>query len=145
MKTIALLALVLAAAPLAGAIDSDPNENNGERLNPATSANTIANGGDTDAQAQSVNKVSAPKPAADPGQIAAQRDRALARKVRRALSRDKALGEAARRVDVRARGGKVILRGKVASEDEKIGLAARAAALAGAGSVIDEMTVEPAP
>lgn len=140
-----LLALAIMFAPLALAVDPEPNLNDGERVNPATSANTLANGGDVDAWSQTVNKIPAPKPVPDPGQIAAQRDRALARKVRWSFTKDGRLRGAGWRIDVRAKDGKVTLAGPVANEDEKIGLATKAAEAAGPGNVIDALEIEPAP
>jgi len=71
-------------------------------------------------------------------------DRELARKVRRALTADKALSSYAHNVKVIAQGGQVTLKGPVRSDGEKQTVEAKAVEIAGAGHVTNQMSVAPA-
>ncbi|MBI3297149.1 MAG: BON domain-containing protein [Elusimicrobia bacterium] len=71
-------------------------------------------------------------------------DRELTRRVRRALVTDKSLSTSAHNVKVTAKGGKVTLKGRVVSEDEKAVVEARAAEIAGAEWVENGLTVKDA-
>jgi hyperosmotically inducible protein len=70
-------------------------------------------------------------------------DRELARQVRRALVKDKALSTYAHNVKVVARDGAVTLKGPVRSEEEKQAVEAKAVEVAGQGKVTDEISVAP--
>ena len=71
-------------------------------------------------------------------------DRDLAQKIRRSLTRDKALSTYAHNVKVVAQGGQVTLKGPVRSEQEKKDIEAKAVEVAGAGHVVNEISVAPA-
>ena len=71
-------------------------------------------------------------------------DRELTQKIRRALMQDKTLSSYAHNVKVIAQGGQVTLKGPVRTEDEKRTVETKAAELAGAGHVINQMSVAPA-
>jgi osmotically-inducible protein OsmY len=68
-------------------------------------------------------------------------DRETTRKIRRALVSDKSLSTYAHNVKVIAQNGTVTLKGPVRSEDEKKTVEAKAAQIAGASNVKDELTV----
>lgn len=68
-------------------------------------------------------------------------DRETTRKIRRALVSDKSLSTYAHNVKVIAQNGTVTLKGPVRSEDEKKTVEAKAAEIAGASNVKDELTV----
>lgn len=70
-------------------------------------------------------------------------DRGLTQKIRRSLMRDKSLSTYAHNVKVIATGGQVTLKGPVRSEEEKKSVEAKAVEVAGAGHVINEMSVAP--
>jgi hyperosmotically inducible protein len=71
------------------------------------------------------------------------RDRELARKIRRAIVTDKSLSTYAHNVKIIARDGKVTLKGPVRSEEEKNTITAKATQIAGASNVKDDMTIKP--
>ena len=71
-------------------------------------------------------------------------DRELTQKIRRALMQDKTLSSYAHNVKVVARGGQVTLKGPVRTEDEKRIVETKAAEVAGAGHVTNEMSIAPA-
>jgi len=71
-------------------------------------------------------------------------DRDLAQKIRRSLTRDKTLSTYAHNVKVVAQGGQVTLKGPVRSEQEKKDIEAKAVEVAGAGHVVNEISVAPA-
>jgi osmotically-inducible protein OsmY len=58
--------------------------------------------------------------------------------------KDKSLSTYAHNVKVVSQGGQVTLKGPVRSEDEKRSVEAKATEIAGAGHVINEITVAPA-
>ena len=70
-------------------------------------------------------------------------DRELTQKIRRALMQDKTLSSYAHNVKVIAQGGQVTLKGPVRTEDEKRIVETKAAEVAGAGHVINQMSVAP--
>jgi hyperosmotically inducible periplasmic protein len=70
-------------------------------------------------------------------------DRELTQKIRRALMQDKTLSSYAHNVKVIAQGGQVTLKGPVRTEDEKRTVETKAAEVAGAGHVINQMSVAP--
>jgi len=72
-----------------------------------------------------------------------QTDRDLARKIRKSLADDKSLSTYAHNIKVIARGGTVMLKGPVRSEEEKAAIEAKAVEVAGAANVKNEMTVKP--
>jgi hyperosmotically inducible periplasmic protein len=70
-------------------------------------------------------------------------DRDLARKIRKSIMDDKNLSTYAHNVKVIARGGTVILKGPVRSDEEKTAIEAKAVEVAGAVNVKNELTVKP--
>ena len=70
-------------------------------------------------------------------------DRELTQKIRRALMQDKTLSSYAHNVKIVAQGGQVTLKGPVRTEDEKRIVETKAAEVAGAGHVINQMSVAP--
>ena len=70
-------------------------------------------------------------------------DQELTQKIRRALMQDKTLSSYAHNVKVIAQGGQVTLKGPVRTEDEKRTVETKAAEVAGAGHVINQMSVAP--
>ena len=70
-------------------------------------------------------------------------DRDLTQKIRRALMQDKSLSSYAHNVKVIAQGGTVTLKGPVRSTEEKTTVESKAVELAGAGHVVNEMSVAP--
>ena len=72
-----------------------------------------------------------------------QSDRDLARKIRKSITDDKSLSTYAHNIKVIARGGTVMLKGPVRSEEEKAAIEAKAVEVAGAANVKNEMTVKP--
>jgi hyperosmotically inducible protein len=70
-------------------------------------------------------------------------DRKLAKDIRKAIMSDKSLSTYAHNVKVIAQNGTVTLKGPVRSEDEKRAIAAKAAEVAGANNVQDELSVAP--
>jgi hyperosmotically inducible periplasmic protein len=70
-------------------------------------------------------------------------DRETTKQIRSSLIKDKSLSTYAHNIKIITRDGKVTLKGPVRSEDEKSTIAAKAAAIAGADNVNDELTVAP--
>jgi hyperosmotically inducible protein len=70
-------------------------------------------------------------------------DRELTQTIRRALMQDKTLSSYAHNVKIVAQGGQVTLKGPVRTEDEKRTVETKAAEVAGAGHVINQMSVAP--
>lgn len=70
-------------------------------------------------------------------------DREIAQKIRQSFVHDKSLSTYAHNVKVIAEGGKVTLKGPVRSEDEKSALAAKAAEIAGASNIDNQLNVVP--
>ena len=71
-------------------------------------------------------------------------DRTLTQKIRRSLTSDKALSTYAHNVKIVSQGGQVTLKGPVRSEQEKQTVEAKAVEVAGAGRVVNELSVAPA-
>ena len=71
-------------------------------------------------------------------------DRDLTQKIRRSLMRDKALSTYAHNVKIVSQAGRVTLKGPVRSDQEKQAVEAKAVDVAGAGHVVNEMSVAPA-
>jgi hyperosmotically inducible periplasmic protein len=70
-------------------------------------------------------------------------DRETTQKIRSAVMKDKSLSTYAHNIKVITRDGKVTLKGPVRSEDEKAAIEAKAATVAGADNVTDQLTVAP--
>jgi len=70
-------------------------------------------------------------------------DLELTKKIRRALTADKALSSYAHNVKVITQAGQVTLKGPVRSEEEKRSVEAKATEVAGAGHVTDQMSIAP--
>jgi hyperosmotically inducible protein len=87
---------------------------------------------------------------ADSGATTAQKqkmnpaDRDTTRQIRSAIMDDKSLSTYAHNIKIITRDGKVTLKGPVRSEDEKASIEAKAASVAGADNVTDQLTVAPA-
>ena len=71
-------------------------------------------------------------------------DRELTQKIRKSLMADKSLSTYAHNVKVVAQGGQVTLKGPVRTEDEKRNVEAKAVEVAGAGHVVNEISIAPA-
>ena len=71
-------------------------------------------------------------------------DRDLTQKIRRALMQDKSLSSYAHNVKVIAQGGTVTLKGPVRSAEEKTTVESKAVEVAGAGHVVNQLSVAPA-
>lgn len=83
------------------------------------------------------------EPTADQGKNNAS-DRDIARKIRRSVVSDKSLSSYAHNVKIIAQNGKVTLKGPVRSEEEKTAIEQKAAEVAGAGNVTNEITIKAA-
>jgi hyperosmotically inducible periplasmic protein len=70
-------------------------------------------------------------------------DRDTTKQIRSAIMKDKSLSTYAHNIKVITRDGKVTLKGPVRSEDEKASIEAKAASVAGADNVTNELTVAP--
>ena len=81
------------------------------------------------------------EPTADQGKNASS-DRETMRKIRRAVVADKSLSTYAHNIKIISQGGKVTLKGPVHTEDEKKAIEAKATEVAGAGNVMNEITVK---
>jgi hyperosmotically inducible periplasmic protein len=71
-------------------------------------------------------------------------DRELTQKIRKSLMADKSLSTYAHNVKVVAQGGQVTLKGPVRTEAEKRNVEAKAVEVAGAGHVVNEISIAPA-
>jgi hyperosmotically inducible periplasmic protein len=71
-------------------------------------------------------------------------DRELTQKIRKSLMADKSLSSYAHNVKVVAQGGQVTLKGPVRTEEEKRNVEAKAVEVAGAGHVVNEISIAPA-
>ena len=71
-------------------------------------------------------------------------DRELTQKIRKSLMADKSLSTYAHNVKVVAQGGQVTLKGPVRTEEEKRNVEAKAVEVAGAGHVVNEISIAPA-
>ena len=72
----------------------------------------------------------------------AKGDVALTRKIRRAVVKDSSLSMLAHNVKIVTANGNVTLRGPVNSEAEKVAIASKAKAIAGAGNVDNQLEVK---
>jgi hyperosmotically inducible periplasmic protein len=70
-------------------------------------------------------------------------DRDTSKQIRSAVMKDKSLSTDGHNVKIITRNGKVTLKGPVRSEDEKASIEAKAASVAGADNVTNELTVAP--
>lgn len=113
-----ILLLVLAGAPLA-------QFSTGQDKAVSTDRNAKVNGPTAD------NQKNGPE------------DRMMLQKIRRAVVQDKSLSTAAHNVKIMVQGGQVTLRGVVRTDAEKQAVEAKAAEVAGAGKVTNEVTVAP--
>jgi hyperosmotically inducible protein len=71
-------------------------------------------------------------------------DRELTQKIRKSLMADKSLSSYAHNVKVVAQRGQVTLKGPVRTEEEKRNVEAKAVEVAGAGHVVNEISIAPA-
>jgi len=71
-------------------------------------------------------------------------DRELTQKIRKSLMADKSLSTYAHNVKVVSQGGQVTLKGPVRTEDEKRNVEAKAVEVAGAGHVVNQISIAPA-
>ena len=71
-------------------------------------------------------------------------DRNITKQIRSSIYKDKSLSTYAHNIKVITQDGKVTLKGPVRTEDEKVGIAAKAAAVVGADNVTDQLEVAPA-
>jgi osmotically-inducible protein OsmY len=71
-------------------------------------------------------------------------DRELTQKIRKAVMDDKTLSTYAHNVKIVTQGGQVTLKGPVRTEEEKRMVEAKAAELAGADHVVNQITIAPA-
>jgi osmotically-inducible protein OsmY len=71
-------------------------------------------------------------------------DRNITKQIRSAIYQDHTLSTYAHNIKVITRDGKVTLKGPVRTEDEKAGIAAKAAAVVGAENVRNRLEVTPA-
>jgi len=69
-------------------------------------------------------------------------DRDLMQNIRKSLMDDKSLSTSAHNVKIIAKDGKVTLKGPVASEEEKRTVEQKAAEVAGAGNITNEITIK---
>jgi hyperosmotically inducible periplasmic protein len=72
-----------------------------------------------------------------------QPDRELARQIRRSIVQDKSLSTYAHNVKIIAQNGMVTLKGPVRSDEEKAAVEAKAAEVAGADKVTNQLDVKP--
>jgi hyperosmotically inducible protein len=70
-------------------------------------------------------------------------DRALTRKIRAEIMKDKSLSTYAHNVKIISQDGKVTLKGPVRSQDEKASVEQKAATIAGNGNVTNELEIAP--
>lgn len=71
-------------------------------------------------------------------------DRDLAQKIRKSIHDDPSLSTYAHNVKIIAQSGKVTLKGPVRSDAEKQTVEQKATEIAGAGNIVDEITIKPA-
>jgi hyperosmotically inducible protein len=71
-------------------------------------------------------------------------DRNTTKQIRSAIFKDKSLSTYAHNIKIITQDGKVTLKGPVRTEDEKAGIAAKAAAVVGAENVTNQLEVAPA-
>jgi osmotically-inducible protein OsmY len=71
-------------------------------------------------------------------------DRNITKQIRSAIYKDKSLSTYAHNIKIISQNGKVTLKGPVRSEDEKSNIEAKAATVAGAANVTNELEIAPA-
>jgi len=71
-------------------------------------------------------------------------DRETTRQIRSAIVKDKSLSTYSHNIKIITQDGKVTLKGPVRSDEEKANIEAKAAAVAGADNVSDQLTIAPA-
>src|SRR6202021_2402799 len=71
-------------------------------------------------------------------------DRNITKEIRSSIMKDKSLSTYAHNIKIITQDGKVTLKGPVRTEDEKAGIAAKAAAVVGAENVTNQLEVAPA-
>lgn len=71
-------------------------------------------------------------------------DRETTRQIRSAIVKDKTLSTYSHNIKIITQDGKVTLKGPVRSDEEKANIEAKAAAVAGADNVSDQLTIAPA-
>jgi hyperosmotically inducible protein len=70
-------------------------------------------------------------------------DRNTTRQIRKSIIQDKSLSTYAHNIKIITQDGKVTLKGPVRSEDDKASIEAKAAAVAGADNVVNQLEVAP--
>ncbi len=70
-------------------------------------------------------------------------DRNTTKQIRKSIMQDKSLSTYAHNIKIITQDGKVTLKGPVRTEDDKASLEAKAAAVAGAGNVTNQLEVAP--
>jgi hyperosmotically inducible protein len=70
-------------------------------------------------------------------------DQMITKNIRSAVVKDKSLSTYAHNIKIITQDGKVTLKGPVRSDEEKTNIAAKAVAIAGADSVVNQLTVAP--
>jgi osmotically-inducible protein OsmY len=70
-------------------------------------------------------------------------DRNTTKQIRKSIVQDKSLSTYAHNIKIITQDGKVTLKGPVRSEDDKAAIEAKAAAVAGAGNVVNQLEVAP--
>jgi hyperosmotically inducible protein len=70
-------------------------------------------------------------------------DRNTTRQIRKSITQDKSLSTYAHNIKIITQDGKVTLKGPVRSEDDKASIEAKAAAVAGASNVVNQLEVAP--
>jgi osmotically-inducible protein OsmY len=99
---------------------------------PSSPDNTAVNRRDRAASAQTAGQ-----------QSNGRSDLDTTRQIRRAIVKDKSLSTYAHNIKIITQGGKVTLKGPVRSEEEKTAVEAKAADVAGAGNVTNQVSVAP--
>src|SRR3984885_2275701 len=122
-STLALAALMTLASTVAGAQDSSPS--------PAAD-NTKVNERDRSTAEATADQ-----------QKENRSDRDITRDIRRSITQDKSLSSYAHNVKIISQNGMVTLKGPVRSEDEKMAIEARAAAVVGKDKVTSQLEVKP--
>ena len=107
-----------------------------------TSTNPPAGNTQTDNTKMNQRDRNANEPTADQ-QKSNQSDLDLTKQIRQAIANDKSISTYGHNVKVITQNGMVTLKGPVRSEEEKKAIAAKAAEVAGADKVTDEMDVKP--
>jgi hyperosmotically inducible periplasmic protein len=130
MKLVARLTALGSSLLLSTALFSAPLTQSGQQPAPD---NTKTNQGDgnqgaTTADQQKMNPA----------------DRETTRQIRSAIVKDKTLSTYSHNIKIITQNGKVTLKGPVRSDDEKANIEAKAAAVAGADNVSDQLTIAPA-